>query len=55
MLYETLGGGRRLYRTGDDSHLSRGGKTVPDRMQIPEQHRHLIDWYRSDYDRGTEQ
>lgn len=55
MLYETPDGGRRLFQTGDDSHPSRGGKIIPDRMEIPEQYRYLIDWYRSDYERGARQ
>jgi len=39
----------RLFRPGDHPHPSRKGKTMPDREELPEQYRHLLDWYEQKY------
>ncbi len=50
MLYATAGARRRLFRSGDDYHPYReGGKTAPNREDIPEAYRKLVDWYERDY------
>ena len=50
MLFETTTGRRRLYRSGDPYHPRRtGGKDVPNRHDIPERYRDLLDWYFADY------
>ncbi|HEX4485198.1 MAG TPA: hypothetical protein VH088_02965 [Terriglobales bacterium] len=47
MLIETSEGHRRLFRDGDSYHSAReGGKTVPERDELPGRHQDLIDWYR---------
>lgn len=47
MLVETTPGRRRLFRTGDSYHSAReGSKTQPDREDLPEKYRTLLDWYR---------
>jgi hypothetical protein len=51
LLYATGRGERRLFRTGDDHHPDRTGKTVPQPADIPERYRPLLDWYRAEYDR----
>lgn len=52
VLYETVDGGRRLFRDGDDYHPYRkGGKTKPVRNEIPPKYRELIDWYDSEYNK----
>jgi hypothetical protein len=51
MLYETLDGGRRLFRDGDDAHPYRSGKIVPDREEIPAAYWPLLDWYAEEYNR----
>ncbi len=51
MLYETTRGRRRLFRNGDEVHSYRGGKIVPERRDIPEAYRYLLDWYTNEYDR----
>ncbi len=54
MLVATEEGGRRLYRTGDGYHPYReGGKTRPERDEIPSEYRHLLDWYENEYDAST--
>lgn len=46
MLVETGRGRRRLYLPTDRCHPGRrSGKTVPQRQQIPEAYRQLLDWY----------
>lgn len=50
MLYETSEGRRRLYRAGDYCHPGRqGGKTIPDKEEIPHAYHGLVDWYRNEY------
>ena len=47
MLTETGPGRRRLFRLGDSYHPQReGSKTVPEREDLPEEYRSLLDWYR---------
>jgi len=50
MLYATGDNTRRLYREGDETHPKRKGKITPERDEIPERYRYLLDWYRSQYD-----
>ena len=42
-------GKRRLYRTGDPCHPKRKGKIHPDKEQLPDKYRKLVDWYAEDY------
>lgn len=50
MLYETGTGRRRLFRPADPCHPRRsGGKDLPKRQELPEDQRHLLDWYREEY------
>jgi len=54
ILYAAEDGGRRLFRSGDDYHPYRdGGKTTPPPEEIPPKYRHLLEWYREEYDRRT--
>jgi hypothetical protein len=39
----------RLFRPGDHPHSSRRGKTKPERDELPEQYRYLLDWYEQRY------
>jgi hypothetical protein len=39
----------RLVRPGDHAHPSRKGKTKPERTELPEQYRYLLDWYEQIY------
>ena len=50
MLTEVGRGQRRLFRTGDPVHAGRTGKQFPERDDLPEQYRHLVDWYLAGYD-----
>jgi hypothetical protein len=53
MLVETAPGHRRLFRQGDSYHPQReGSKTAPEREDLPEEYRSLLDWYR-DWNRTT--
>ena len=50
MLFATAPKTRRLFREGDTYDPERAeSKTRPDRTQLPEQYRELIDWYERDY------
>jgi hypothetical protein len=50
MLIESRKGYRRLFRPTEISHPEReGGKTVPNRDDLPEQYRDLLEWYQTDY------
>ena len=49
MLYATGRSTRRLWRPGDPVHPQRTGRSLPDREEIPEPYRYLLDWYRRDY------
>lgn len=54
MLTETARGRRRLFREGDAYNAARkGGKTRPDKSDIPQKYASLIDWYEEDYSRGN--
>jgi hypothetical protein len=47
MLFATGRSTRRLFRRGDTYDRDReGGKIVPERGEIPEEYRSLLDWYR---------
>ena len=50
MLFETASSRRRLFRPGDPYHPKReGGKTVPDRSEIPVKYHALLDWYEREW------
>ena len=49
MFYRTPDGKYRLFRPGDDYHPSRTGKTKPERSDLPEPYRGLLDWYETSY------
>lgn len=50
MLVETGKSRRRLFRSGDWYDPNReGSKIVPERDQIPNKYRHLLDWYENAY------
>jgi len=55
MLHSTGRGRRRLYRSGDPAHPDRKGKTHPEKRDIPERYRSLVNWYLSDYSRRKPQ
>ncbi len=52
MLHETGRGRRRLYRPGDPVHPKRRGKIHPEKADLPERYRYLVDWYEEEYSRG---
>ena len=48
MLVATGKNTRRIFRPGDEYHPDReGGKTAPNRNEIPQQYWPLLDWYES--------
>jgi hypothetical protein len=50
MLVETRKNRRRLFRPGDTYNPERdGSKTVPNRGDIPEKYRPLLEWYHDEY------
>jgi hypothetical protein len=49
MLHGSARGRRRLYRPGDPVHPGRKGKIYPERRDIPERYRSLVDWYLKNY------
>jgi len=50
LLFATAPDRRRLYRPGDPSDPRReGSKTLPERDDLPEKYRQLLDWYKRDY------
>jgi hypothetical protein len=52
MLVETGKNRRRLFRPGDSYDPNReGSKIVPERDEIPDKYRDLLDWYESEYKR----
>jgi hypothetical protein len=55
MLHGTGRGRRRLYRPGDPVHPERRGKIHPERQDLPEKYRSLVDWYLKDYSQGPKQ
>ena len=50
MLIATPNGERRLFRQGDEAHPARAGKITPEREDLPEAYRSLLDWYLTTYD-----
>ncbi|GAC1428054.1 MAG: hypothetical protein NVS1B11_07110 [Terriglobales bacterium] len=55
MLFETASSRRRLFRQGDSYHpLREGSKTTPEREDLPEEYRNLLDWYQ-EWARGAEE
>ena len=52
MLHESGRGRRRLYRDGDPAHPKRRGKIHPEKADLPERYRPLVDWYREEYNRA---
>ena len=54
LLFKTAKERRRLFRPGDPYDPTReGGKTVPERDQVPENHHYLLDWYNESYARAS--
>ncbi len=54
MLCATEKGRRRLFRPDDWSHPDRQkGKIVPEKEELPERYRGLLDWYYNDYLRSS--
>lgn len=54
MLYATGRLTRRLYRDGDGCHPDRQNyRSYPNRDDIPNRYHELIDWYVSEYAKGT--
>jgi hypothetical protein len=49
MLHSSARGRRRLYREGDPVHPDRRGKIYPNKRDIPERYRPLVDWYLEEY------
>ena len=49
MFYRLADGTYRLFRPGDSYHPSRGGKTHPNREDLPARYRGLLDWYEREY------
>jgi hypothetical protein len=50
MLYATAESARRLFRQNDDADPKRKGKITPEEDGIPLRYRHLLDWYRTEFD-----
>ena len=49
MLHSSARGRRRLYREGDPVHPDRRGKIYPEKRDLPERYRPLVDWYLEEY------
>jgi hypothetical protein len=49
MLHTSARGRRRLYRQGDPVHPERKGKVYPEKRDLPERYRPLVDWYLTEY------
>jgi hypothetical protein len=49
MLHRSARGRRRLFRSGDPVHPERKGKTCPEKRDIPDRYRPLVDWYLVEY------
>jgi hypothetical protein len=55
MLFATGRTTRRLYRPGDPYHAEReGGRTLPDRSDLPREYRDLLDWYQKEFTMAPE-
>lgn len=56
MLFATGKARRRLFRSGDPFHPERDkGKIVPEKEELPEEYRDLVDWYYSEFVRLSRQ
>lgn len=53
MLFETIRGRRRLFRTGDDFHPDRTDEIRPEKSALPAKYQPLIDWYEDVYGKKT--
>jgi hypothetical protein len=52
MLFETAPSRRRLFRRGDPYHPKReGGKTTPNRADVPTKYHALLEWYEREWTR----
>ena len=49
MLYETVRGRRRLTRPDDKCHSDRDGDIRPEKSELPQAYRSLVDWYEDVY------
>jgi len=49
MLHTSGRGRRRLYREGDPVHPERRGKVYPEKRDLPERYRPLVDWYLTEF------
>jgi hypothetical protein len=49
MLHTSARGRRRLFRQGDPVHPGRKGKMYPEKRDLPERYRPLVDWYLTEY------
>lgn len=49
MFYKLSDDTYRLFRAGDTAHPARKGKIIPDRNELPEPYRYLLDWYEQEY------
>jgi hypothetical protein len=49
MFYKLPDDTYRLYRPADPAHAARKGKIAPERDEIPEKYRYLLDWYDHEY------
>lgn len=52
MFYRLADGAYRLFGPGDPYHPSRGGKTHPNRGDLPAKYHGLLDWYEREYCQG---
>lgn len=55
MFYRLPDGTHRLFRPGDTAHPDRRGKITPNREDLPEEYRSLLDWYRHRYSKRSVQ
>ena len=53
VFYRLEDGTLRLFRPGDECDPSRNGKTKPERSDLPEKYRPLLDWYDNEYSKRT--
>jgi hypothetical protein len=49
MFYKLPDDTYRLYRPTDSAHPARKGKIVPERDELPDKYRYLLDWYEREY------
>jgi hypothetical protein len=55
MLYATGKRTRRLFREGDEANPQRTGRIIPEPESIPERYLYLMDWYRNEYVKLSDQ